>query len=66
MPIVALLTCFYIGYILKPKALCDEIAGDGKFKSRGLFTVMIKYIAPVFIVLILVTSVLDVLGIMKI
>ncbi len=66
MPIVALLTCFYIGYILKPKALCDEIAGDGKFKGRGLFTVMIKFIAPVFIVLILVTSVLDMLGIMKI
>lgn len=66
MPVVALLTCFYIGYVIKPKTLCEEIAGQGKFKSRWLFNIMIKYIAPVFIVLILITSVLDVLGIMKI
>jgi len=66
MPIVALLTCFYVGYVIKPTALCDEIAGEGRFKSRKLFSVMIKYVAPVFIVLILISSVLDVLGIMKI
>jgi len=66
MPIVALLTCFYIGYVLKTQTLCEEIAGEGKFKRQGLFNVMIKYVAPVFIVLILISSVLDVLGIMKI
>lgn len=66
MPIVALLTCFYVGYVIKPDAICGEIAGEGKFRSRKLFTIMIKYVAPVFIVLILVSSVLDVLGIMKI
>ncbi len=66
MPVVALLICFYVGYVIKPAALCDEIAGEGRFKSRKLFSVMIKYIAPIFIVLILVSSVLDVLGIMKI
>lgn len=66
MPIVALLTCFYIGYIIKPKTIIKEISGNGRFKGEKLFTVMIKYIAPLFIVLILVTSVLDVLGIMKI
>ncbi|MBP3415018.1 MAG: sodium-dependent transporter [Clostridia bacterium] len=66
MPIVALLTCFYIGYIIKPKTIIEEISGNGRFKGEKLFTVMIKYIAPLFIVLILVTSVLDVLGIMKI
>lgn len=66
MPIVAFLTCVFIGYIIKPKALADEIAVDGKFKSEKLFSVMIKYIAPICIVLILISSILDVLGIMKI
>ncbi len=66
MPIVALLTCIFIGYVLKPDALSDEIEIGGKFKRRKMFTVMIKYVAPVCIILILVSSVLDALGIMKI
>ncbi len=65
MPIVALLTCIFVGYVLKPKALIEEIEIGGKFKAKTLFTVVIKYIAPVFITLILVSSVLDAFGIMK-
>jgi NSS family neurotransmitter:Na+ symporter len=66
MPIVALLTCYFIGYVIKPKTLIDEIEDGGKFGRRGMFTVMIKYIAPVCILLILISSVLDALGIMTI
>ena len=66
MPIVALLTCFFIGYIIKPKCLIEEIELTGEFKSKTLFTVVIKYVAPVCIILILISSILDTLGIMKI
>lgn len=66
MPIVAFLTCIFVGYIIKPQTLIEEMNIGGKFKSEGLFKVMIKYIAPVCIVLILVSSVLDALGIFKI
>jgi len=66
MPIVAFLTCIFVGYIIKPKALIDEIALNNKFKSQKLFVVVIKYIAPICIILILISSVLDVLGIFKI
>ncbi len=66
MPIVAFLTCVFVGYILKPKALIDEVKISSPFKGEKLFVVVIKYIAPVCIVLILVSSVLDVLGIFKI
>lgn len=66
MPIVALLTCYFVGFVIKPKALSEEIAHNGKFKSRALFEVVIKYIAPICIVLILISSVLDVLGVFKI
>ena len=66
MPIVALLTCLFVGYVIKPKNLIEEMEVGGKFTSRRLFTVIIKYVAPVCIVLILISSVLDGLGIVKI
>ncbi len=66
MPIVAFLTCIFVGYVLKPKALIEEVELSGPFKAKKLFTVVIKYIAPVCILLILISSVLDTLGIMKI
>ena len=66
MPIVALLTCIFVGYVLKPQALIDEVEINTKFKKKKLFVVIIKYVAPVCIVLILVSSILDALGIMVI
>ncbi len=66
MPIVALLTCVFIGYVIKPQAIVDEVELSAKFKRKKLFSVMIQYIAPICIVLILVSSVLDAFGILKI
>ncbi|MBR5442019.1 MAG: sodium-dependent transporter [Clostridia bacterium] len=66
MPIVALLTCILVGYVIKPKALIEEIEEGSTFKRKKLFTVIIKYVAPICIVLILVSSILDALGIAKI
>ena len=65
MPIVAIFTCIFIGYIIKPKAIKEEVELSGKFRLRSLFNVMI-YIAPVFLLLILVSSVLDFFNIIKI
>ena len=66
MPIVAFLTCIFVGYVIKPKTLTDEIESSGQFKRKKLFVVIIKYIAPVCIILILVSSILDAMGIAKI
>mgnify|MGYP002694484686 CR=1 FL=1 len=66
MPIVALLTCIFVGYVIKPKTIIDEIELNGKFKRKKIFIVLIKYIAPICILLILISSCLDALGIMKI
>ena len=65
MPIIALFTCIFVGYIIKPKTLIGEIELTGPFKRKNLFTIVIKYFAPVCIVLILVTSVLNAFGIFK-
>ncbi len=66
MPITAILTCVFVGYIIGTKVFTDEIELGGKFKRKKMFEVFIKYIAPICIFLILVSSVLDGLGIMKI
>ena len=66
MPIVALCTCIFVGLFLKTKSLIEEIELTGPFKAKNMFTVIIKYIAPVCIVIILVSSILNGLGIIKI
>ena len=67
MPIVAFFTCILIGWVIKPKAITDEVTRNGEsFKRKGLFNVMIKYVAPICLVIILVTSILTQCGIIKI
>ena len=58
MPIVALLTCIFVGWIIKPKAIIDEVRLSSKFKAAGAWAVMIKYIAPVLVIVILLANVL--------
>lgn len=62
MPIVALVTAIFVGYFIKPKTVIEEVELTGKFKWSGLFTVMIRYIAPVIILVILISSVLSAFG----
>lgn len=63
MPIVALLTCIFVGYIIKTKTISEEVRLSSKFHFEKMFIVMIKYIAPIGLVLILVSSVLNTLGV---
>ncbi len=58
MPIVALLTCIFVGYVLKPRFIEEEISRTGEFKSRRLYNITIRFIAPAFLLLILITSIL--------
>lgn len=63
MPIVAFFTCVFVGYYIKPETVIDEVEiNNSKFKRKALFVGVIKYVAPVFIVLILITSVMDAFG----
>ncbi|MCR5189696.1 MAG: sodium-dependent transporter [Treponema sp.] len=57
MPVTSLLTCILAGWICKPKSMIDEITFNGeKFRRRGLYIVMIKFIAPVLLFILLLTS----------
>lgn len=67
MPIVALFTCIFVGHIIKPSVIIEEAQANGeKFNSKVLFSVMIRWVAPVLLVAILVSSVLNAFGIISI
>lgn len=55
MPIVAIGTCVLIGWFVGTKTIENEITINGEpFKRREIFHVMVKYVAPVFLLVILV------------
>lgn len=63
MPVVAFFTCIFVGYVIKPKAVIDEVETNGvKFKLKNLFTIVIKYVASILIIIILVASILQAFG----
>lgn len=66
MPIVALLTCIFVGFVLEPSVIAEEVKMSAPFKSERVYCVIIKWIVPVCIVAILISSVLSALGYMNI
>lgn len=58
MPLVALLTCILIGWVVKPKVIIDEVTlGGYKFGRKRLYIAMITVIAPLLLFLLLLQSV---------
>lgn len=66
MPIVAFLTCIFVGFVVKPKTVIDEVKINSSFRREKLFVIMIQYIAPMCLIIILVSSILNALGIITI
>lgn len=59
LPVVALVTCFLVGWFYKPKGIIEEIeiGLNGKpFYRKGLFVTVIKYVAPVLLVIIMLQA----------
>ena len=57
MPIIGILTCVLIGWVAKPKYVIDEVKLNGeKFGREKLYVVMIKFITPVLLLFLLLSS----------
>lgn len=61
LPIVALLICIFIGWIVKPKMVIDEVKRSSPFRAERMYEVMVKFIAPICIAAILIYGLLSVL-----
>jgi NSS family neurotransmitter:Na+ symporter len=54
----------FVGYVLGPRAVIDECEAHGQaFVSKRLYTAMVKYFAPVFVIVILISEICRALGI---
>lgn len=57
MPVVAFLTCLLVGHVVGTKVIADEVKeGANAFHRERLHRVMIKWIAPILLVVILGTE----------
>ncbi|MDD2413857.1 MAG: sodium-dependent transporter [Eubacteriaceae bacterium] len=64
MPIGAFLTCIFVGHIIDTNIILDEVRGQNKtFRREKIFVFLLKYIAPFCILAILISSILEGLGI---
>ena len=57
MPLISLLTCLFIGWVVKPAWIAEEMElGGCRFGRKKLYGVMIRYIAPVIMAILFVQS----------
>ncbi len=57
MPFISFLSTIFIGWVIGPKWIIDEMEkNDSKFGRKGLYTIMIKYVAPVLMLILFLQS----------
>lgn len=57
MPLIAFLSSIFIGWIMKPEWIIDEVEyGGKKFTRKGLYVIMTKYFLPVIMFILFLIS----------
>ncbi len=61
MPVTALLSCITVGWFITPKQAIAELKQDGNHfgKFENVFSIMMKYVAPILIALIEIFGLID-------
>ncbi len=62
MPIAAFFTCWFVGWIIKPQSIINEVEITSEFKLKKAWSFIIKYLAPIFVVTILIAYVAATFG----
>ena len=66
MPMAALATCLLITRYMGMEKLTMEVEQDGHpFRRKHIFSFMIRFLCPLFVLIILVSAILNVLGIIS-
>lgn len=66
MPLTALATALFITQVIGVQAIVDEMEISAPFKRKKLFSAVIRYVAPVLLIAVLISSVLNTFGIISI
>ena len=57
MPVVAIITCFMIGWVLKCSCIIDEVKiGAEKVHRQTVYVVMTKFVVPIILTLLLIQA----------
>ena len=57
MPVVSIATCVFIGWVVKPRTIIDEVRRNGEaFGRETLYVVMVKFVTPVLLALLLMQA----------
>lgn len=66
MPIVAFLTCILVGHVVGVDMVEKEVELSGTFRRKKLYTAMVRWLAPILLVVILVGELLRFFNIISI
>ena len=57
MPVAAIGTCIFIGWVVKPEMVINEATKNGeKFRNRTMYIIMVRFVAPVLLSILLFQS----------
>ena len=57
MPLISLLTCVFVGWVIRPAWIAEEMEASGHpFARKRLYGFMIRYVAPVIMAVLFLTS----------
>lgn len=57
MPLISFLTCIFVGWVIKPKWIQEEMESSGHvFQRKKLYSFMIRYVAPVIMAVLFLQS----------
>ena len=57
MPLISFLTCIFVGWVIKPQWIIDEVESSGhSFHRKKIYVIMIRYIAPVIMAALFLQS----------
>ena len=62
MPSVAILACICVGHFIGPKVIEEEVELNGPFKIKKFYRIMLKWVAPIFLALILIFAISETMG----
>ncbi len=57
MPFISLLTCIFVGWVIGPKWICEEMEASGHtFTRKHMYRFMIKYVMPLVMAILFLQS----------
>lgn len=57
MPFISLLTCIFVGWIIKPEWICEEMEASGHlFRRKKMYSFTIRYVTPIMMTVLFLQS----------